>query len=177
MMVDEADIDLVGGATQSGARGMKRPSGIDRPDSMNPTPQKRRKAGPLSRDIYIKRPFSPVPSPSSSPVPPPIAAPTTELISRPDSPLPPGSPIPTGSPVVVGSIEDKEKEDDSGPLIIAESDSDSENAPVNGRVNLPESPSAPVPIAEEDIISADILQQLKPLVNGDVKGEIFQNNN
>merc|ERR550534_838839 len=170
MMVDEADIDLVGGATQSGARGMKRPSGIDRPDSMNPTPQKRRKAGPLSRDIYIKRPFSPVPSPSSSPVPPPIAAPTTELISRPDSPLPPGSPIPTGSPVVVGSIEDKEKEDDSGPLIIAESDSDSENAPVNGRVNLPESPSAPVPIAEEDIISADILQQLKPLVNGDVKG-------
>lgn len=169
MMVDEADIDLVGGAAQSGARGVKRPSGIDRPDSMNPTPQKRRKAGPLSRDIYIKRPFSPVPSPSSSPVPPPVAVATTELINRPDSPLPPGPSLPIGSPVVAGLIEDKEKEDDSSPLIIAESDSDSENVPVNGRVNLPESP-APATVVEEDVISAEIQQQPKPLVNGDVKG-------
>ena len=83
----------------------------------------------------------------------------TESTHRPDTPLP--------GTVPPALHNDKEKEEDSGALIIAESDSDGENSPVNGRANLPESPSPPV-IAEEEAVSPEI--QPKPLLNGDIKG-------
>jgi len=83
---------------------------------------------------------------------------TTESTHRPDTPLP--------GTVPPALHNDKEKEEDSGALIIAESDSDGENSPVNGRANLPESPSPPV-IAEEEAVSPEI--QPKPLLNGDIK--------
>lgn len=79
MMVDEADIDLVGGSSsQSSGRGVKRPAESPNPSPLRPS---KRKAGPLPRDLCIKRPFSPI----SSPLPP----------ASPSSPSSP-NPLPTG---------------------------------------------------------------------------------
>merc|ERR1712071_506195 len=100
-------------------------------------------------------PSSPLP-PSTIIAPPPVVM--TESTHRPDTPLP--------GTVPPALHNDKEKEEDSGALIIAESDSDGENSPVNGRANLPESPSPPV-IAEEEAVSPEI--QPKPLLHGDIK--------
>ncbi|EFX73352.1 hypothetical protein DAPPUDRAFT_188894 [Daphnia pulex] len=83
MMVDEADIDLVGGSSsQSGGRGAKRPS-----ESPNPIPFRpsKRKAGPLPRDLYIRRPFSPLSSASPSPPPSPIPMLLGDMEIRPDT--------------------------------------------------------------------------------------------
>ena len=163
MMVDEADIDLVGGASaQSGSRGIKRPA-----ESLSPMPQRpsKRKAGPLSRDICIKRPFSPIPSPCPSPNMQPVIG---ELVNRPDSPLP-GPPLPP----------QMDKEDEPGPLIIAESENDNEIPWVNGRTNnnstdvLEPFPSGPTTAAEEENPRvAPPEAPARVLVNGDVKGLI-----
>ena len=71
MMVDEADIDLIGGSSSSGGissgRGMKRML-----ESSGPRPPKR-KPGPLPKDLKIRRPFTPPSTPPSSPAPPIIA--------------------------------------------------------------------------------------------------------
>lgn len=64
--MDEADIDLVGGSAQ-GARGVKRPAESPSPSPSRPS---KRKAGPLPRDVYVRRPsLSPSPSPPPSPAP------------------------------------------------------------------------------------------------------------
>lgn len=114
MMVDEADIDLVGGgnSTQSG-RGIKRPA-----ESPSPTPSRpsKRKVGPLSRDICIKRPFTPVSSPAASPSPPIQPLIGEFQTARPDSPVPElNSPIQL-NPVVIPD------EDVDRPLVIADYD-------------------------------------------------------
>ena len=73
MMVDEADIDLVGGGSAQGARGIKRPAESPSPSPSRPS---KRKAGPLPRDVYVRRPsLSPSPSPPPSPAPAAPASP------------------------------------------------------------------------------------------------------
>uniref|UniRef100_A0A0A9WP85 Integrator complex subunit 6-A n=2 Tax=Lygus hesperus TaxID=30085 RepID=A0A0A9WP85_LYGHE len=84
MMVDEADIDLVGGPGSSG-RGIKRSL-----DGANPSRPNKRKPGPIPRDVTVRRPPTPL-SPSSE----------TSALSSPPSPMhvptmdssPPGSPV------------------------------------------------------------------------------------
>lgn len=70
MMVDEADMDIVG-TTSSASKGIKRalPSsdGVG-PQSPRPLHNKR-KPGPIPRDVVVRRPTTPVPSPPSSPIP------------------------------------------------------------------------------------------------------------
>ena len=173
MMVDEADIDLVGGSsTQSGGggRGVKRPA-----ESPSPTPPRpsKRKAGPLSRDICIRRPFSPASSPPplspispsqmspSSPQPSPAAL---ELPTRPDSPLP-GATLPVLYSSTVSSVD---SEDESGPLVIAEFDDDappeSRSVLVNGKT-----PSSPMDKAPE-IFPSNTLPNVQALVPDDDSG-------
>lgn len=124
MMVDEADIDLVGGsATQSGGRGIKRPAESPSPSPLRPS---KRKAGPLSRDVCIRRPFSPVSSSNASNVP--LGSNTSnqsipsllDLQTRPDSPLPGACSSVLYSP----STASIDSEEESGSLVIAEYDTD-----------------------------------------------------
>ncbi|XP_066603070.1 integrator complex subunit 6 isoform X2 [Prorops nasuta] len=73
MMVDEADIDMVGATSSTSKGGLKRsipPSdGGGGPSSLRPPPNKR-KPGPIPKDVIVRRPsYSPVSSPSSSPIP------------------------------------------------------------------------------------------------------------
>ncbi|CAB0020904.1 unnamed protein product [Nesidiocoris tenuis] len=79
MMVDEADIDLVGGPSSLG-RGQKRTL-----DGTNPSRPNKRKPGPIPRDVTIQRPLTP-----ASPLGP--LSPSSPL--RPLSPSPPASPTP-----------------------------------------------------------------------------------
>lgn len=74
MMVDEADIDLVGGSSPS--RGQKRISVESPPGS--PRPHKR-KPGPLPPDLPIRRPVTP-------PVIPSLTSLTTAVVPLPSSP-------------------------------------------------------------------------------------------
>lgn len=127
MMVDEADIDLVAGSSsQSSGRGVKRPA-----ESLNPIPPRpsKRKAGPLPRDLCVRRPFSPMPSsPPSTSSPPPVTF-VGEQHVRPDSPLPS-----VVFPIFPLSIASVDCEEESGSLVIAdvENDTTTETAVENG---------------------------------------------
>lgn len=64
MMVDEADIDLVGGAGNAGGgqvRGLKRPAPVEMGAALGPRQAKRR-PGPLPRDFPLRRVPSPAPA-------------------------------------------------------------------------------------------------------------------
>lgn len=88
MMVDEADIDLVAGGSGQTGRGIKRPA-----EALSPTPQRpsKRKAGPLSRDIVLRRPFSPAPSSPTSFSSAPSSPASSPVSSRASTPVPPAS--------------------------------------------------------------------------------------
>lgn len=80
MMVDEADIDLVGGGTGSHGKGSKR-SAESLPSSPRPN---KRKPGPIPKDVLVKRPTTPPPLPPvlipEAPLPPILAVqPTLHL--------------------------------------------------------------------------------------------------
>lgn len=91
MMVDEADVDLMGagGGASGGGRGSKRPAEAQ---ATTGRPNKRRR-GPLPHDFTLQRvrrsPSStPCTSPASTPPSSPCPSPAPSL-SPPDSPLPP----------------------------------------------------------------------------------------
>ncbi|XP_039274960.1 integrator complex subunit 6 [Nilaparvata lugens] len=73
MMVDEADIDLVGGSSPH-RTGTKRNAG----DAISsPRPTSKRKPGPIPKDVLVRRPCpSPSPPPSPASPPPPASPPT-----------------------------------------------------------------------------------------------------
>ncbi|XP_057380778.1 integrator complex subunit 6-like [Daphnia carinata] len=157
MMVDEADIDLVGGsASQTSGRGTKRPA-----ESPNPIPFRpsKRKAGPLPRDLCVRRPFTPLSSASTSPSPPPSPIPSLpgDVQIRPDSHLPgvnsPVFPSPT--------IDHFDSEDESHSLVIAECNIDAppETSLVNGLTKTT-STLEDVPPCELQIIISPSLQAL-----------------
>ncbi|XP_046654830.1 integrator complex subunit 6-like isoform X2 [Daphnia pulicaria] len=179
MMVDEADIDLVGGSSaQSGGRGAKRPS-----ESPNPIPFRpsKRKAGPLPRDLYIRRPFSPLSSASPSPPPSPIPMLLGDMEIRPDSPLPSVN-SPVFSSPTIGHVD---SEDESDSLVIADYSIDppAETSLLNGtsKCTLMEDPPIDNPIVTPfplqtltengTIGSPDTLASTMTnhLVNGDIK--------
>ncbi|XP_029175550.1 integrator complex subunit 6 isoform X1 [Nylanderia fulva] len=73
MMVDEADIDIVGATSSTSKSGLKRT--LPQPDgggssSPRPPPNKR-KPGPIPKDVIVRRPSysSPINTPPSSPIP------------------------------------------------------------------------------------------------------------
>lgn len=72
MMVDEADIDMVGATSSASKGGMKRaltPSEGGVSPALRPPPNKR-KPGPIPKDVTVKRPSkSPSSSASNSPIP------------------------------------------------------------------------------------------------------------
>jgi integrator complex subunit 6 len=182
MMVDEADIDLVGGSSsQTGGRGAKRPA-----ESPNPIPFRpsKRKAGPLPRDLYIRRPFSPLTSTSPSPPPSPMPMLLGDMEIRPDSPLPSvHSPI-FPSPII-GRVD---SEDESDSLVIEDYgiDPTADTSLLNGtsKCALTEDTptdhqivaSSPVQVmpGNGNVISPDTLASSSTitnhLVNGDIKG-------
>lgn len=86
MMIDEADIDLVGGG---GNPAMNRKRVLP-PDALA-GPKPKRKPGPLPRDFAIQRPYSPSSPMSLTPPPSPLSSP-------PASPLPSTSSMPNSSP-------------------------------------------------------------------------------
>lgn len=72
MMVDEADIDIVGATSSTSKGGLKRTlpqsDGGSSP-SLRPSPNKR-KPGPIPKDVIVRRPsYSPTNTPPSSPIP------------------------------------------------------------------------------------------------------------
>lgn len=67
MMVDEADIDLVGGSSPHRS-GSKRNAG----EPLSPRPPNKRKPGPIPRDVLVRRP-APSPSPPPRLSPPPLS--------------------------------------------------------------------------------------------------------
>ncbi|RWS30395.1 integrator complex subunit 6-like protein [Leptotrombidium deliense] len=87
MMVDEADIDLVGGG-QSPLRSQKRIL-----ESPTPISKFKRRPGPIPKDFLIQRPYSPNSSPCSSPMhspsfpDDPVIIPTKPLDTSPDHSL------------------------------------------------------------------------------------------
>ena len=184
MMVDEADIDLVGGgnSTQSGSRGIKRPAESPSPSPSRPS---KRKVGPLSRDICIRRPFSPASSPPLSQSPPPHSPIVGESQTRPDSPLPESN-----SPVIFHSTVIIQDEEEHRPLVIAEYDSaiPNELSPqVNGRTESSLHEQYPIPFdnglsiasdfdsnrtSPEESLSAISLLTSR-LVNGDSRGKKY----
>lgn len=179
-MVDEADIDLVGGSSsQTGGRGAKRPSESPSPIPFRPS---KRKAGPLPRDLYIRRPFSPLSSASPSPPPSPIPMLLGDMEIRPDSPLPSvNSPI-FSSPTI-GRVD---SEDESDSLVIADYSIDppAETSLLNGTSKctlIEDTPTdhqivtpSPLQILTENgtTMSPDTLTSTMTnhLVNGDIKG-------
>ncbi|KAL2731403.1 integrator complex subunit 6 [Vespula squamosa] len=72
MMVDEADIDIVGAASSTSKGGIKRslpPSDGGGTPVPRPPPNKR-KPGPIPKDVIVRRPsYSPANTPPSSPIP------------------------------------------------------------------------------------------------------------
>lgn len=73
MMVDEADIDIVGATSSTSKSGLKRTlpqSDGGGPSSPRPPPNKR-KPGPIPKDVIVRRPSysSPTNTPPSSPIP------------------------------------------------------------------------------------------------------------
>ncbi|XP_012284732.1 integrator complex subunit 6 isoform X2 [Orussus abietinus] len=72
MMVDEADIDMVGATSSTSKGGLKRtlpPSDSGGPPAPRPPPNKR-KPGPIPKDVIVRRPsYSPTSTPPSSPIP------------------------------------------------------------------------------------------------------------
>lgn len=71
MMVDEADIDIVGATSSTSKSGLKRTlPQSDGPSSPRPPPNKR-KPGPIPKDVIVRRPSysSPSNTPPSSPIP------------------------------------------------------------------------------------------------------------
>uniref|UniRef100_A0A8D9AIE5 Integrator complex subunit 6-A n=1 Tax=Cacopsylla melanoneura TaxID=428564 RepID=A0A8D9AIE5_9HEMI len=119
MMVDEADIDLVGGGGGSPHKG----GGSKRSSSGDVTPRlaSKRKPGPIPRHVTVKRQrtsstsslesegSTPPPSPAPSP-PPPSLSPCPSPLSSPSSPYPMSNGLPDPVP----------DEDTGGPLTIAE---------------------------------------------------------
>lgn len=90
MMVDEADIDLVGGGGGgggggSGQRASKRSSSVRSAGQIlvdsNRGPPNKRKPGPIPRDMVVRRPQSPSPGVSLTP-------PCSPYPSPPSSPVP-----------------------------------------------------------------------------------------
>jgi integrator complex subunit 6 len=170
MMVDEADdIDLVGGSSsQSGGHGAKRPS-----ESPNPIPVRpsKRKAGPLPRDFFFRRPFSPLSLASPSPQPSPIPMLLGDMEIRPDSPLPNVN-SPMFSSPTVGRV-DSEDESDS-LLVIADYSIDppAETSLLNGtsKCTLTEDPPggnivmpSPLQTLTENGTILRLIQKSKPL--------------
>ncbi|XP_001605799.2 integrator complex subunit 6-B isoform X2 [Nasonia vitripennis] len=100
MMVDEADIDMVG-ATSSASKGLKRSlanseaGGLGSGGGLNSSrPPSKRKPGPIPKDIMVRRPsYSPTNTPPGSPVP------WSDHVKRPTSPLFPPTPATTTAPV------------------------------------------------------------------------------
>ena len=201
-MVDEADIDLVGGSSsQSGGRGVKRPAESPNPIPLRPS---KRKAGPLPRDLCVRRPFSPMspsspspppsPLPLPSPSPSPSASPPTSLLIgdlqvRPDSPLP-GVTSPMFSPPAIGSA-DCDHESDS--LVIADyiADSSPETSLLNGtskctsvdeetpydQLTITSTPLQVLPESEPETTPETLVSVLPittRLVNGEAKGISFK---
>nr|CAG4641352.1 EOG090X0IT3 [Eulimnadia texana] len=79
MMVDEADIDLVGGsAGHGGGRSAKRAAEASNAVAQRPS---KRKPGPLSRDITLRRSPSPAPRPPSPSLFPPYLPPPASPVS------------------------------------------------------------------------------------------------
>lgn len=71
MMVDEADIDMVG-ATSSTSKGLKRtlPASDGGGSLASKPPPNKRKPGPIPKDVVVRRPsYTPTNTPPSSPVP------------------------------------------------------------------------------------------------------------
>lgn len=116
MMVDEADIDLVAGSSsQSSSRGVKRPAESPNPIPMRPS---KRKAGPLPRDLCIKRPFSPF-CPSSPTLAGPETLPTGDTSTKSHT-LPPNNILPVfPTPSVSHTNSVLDSDDEFGPLVIA----------------------------------------------------------
>lgn len=178
--MDEADIDLVGGSSsQSSGRGVKRPAESPNPIPLRPS---KRKAGPLPRDLCVRRPFSPMPS--SSPSSPSSATPITSLLA--ELPVRPDSPIPSvTSPTFSPSIG-RDSEEESGSLVIADyDDTPDETSFLNGTSKpvedtpcehqtvtstsvqvLPESESVTTP----DLLVTAPLFTSNHLLNGETKG-------
>ncbi|XP_014272900.1 integrator complex subunit 6 isoform X1 [Halyomorpha halys] len=100
MMVDEADIDLVGGGGSGSPRGQKRP--LVEPGSGRPN---KRKPGPIPKDVVVRRPPTPPPtpppSPSSAPSPPPPVLSVQKPPTPPPPPLPPQQSPPSLPPMLV----------------------------------------------------------------------------
>ncbi|XP_046651323.1 integrator complex subunit 6-like isoform X2 [Daphnia pulicaria] len=169
MMVDAADIDLVGGSSsQSGGHGAKRPS-----ESPNPIPVRpsKRKAGPLPRDFFFQRPFLPLSLASPSPQPSPIPMLLGDMEIRPDSPLPNVN-SPMFSSPTVGRV-DSEDESDS-LLVIADYSIDppAETSLLNGtsKCTLTEDPPggnivmpSPLQTLTENGTILRLIQKSKPL--------------
>ncbi len=185
MMVDEADIDLVGGSSsQSGGRGVKRPAESPNPIPLRPS---KRKAGPLPRDLCVRRPFSPMPPSSPSQSPPASTAPLLigDLQVRPDSHLP-GVTSPIFPSPSIGSVD---SEDESDSLVIADYivDPPSETSLLNGtskcnpgdettpcdQQTVSSIPLQVLPENEPETSSETIVSVPPPsnrLVNGETKG-------
>ncbi|XP_049832476.1 integrator complex subunit 6-like [Schistocerca gregaria] len=95
MMVDEADIDLVGsgsgghGASGSHRSGTKRTASHSGIDPGSPRPPSKRKPGPIPKDVVVRRPSSPLPSLSPSRSPPSSPAHVWSTPGFAADPLPP----------------------------------------------------------------------------------------
>ena len=105
MMVDEADMDLVGSGSSTHGTGSSHRSSTKRnssqmSDPSSPRLPSKRKPGPIPRHVVVRRPSSP--SPSSSPLPSPNSSPCpSPLWFAPDPPPPLLTPVtPSG---VLGS--------------------------------------------------------------------------
>ncbi|XP_011505090.1 PREDICTED: integrator complex subunit 6-B [Ceratosolen solmsi marchali] len=96
MMVDEADIDIVG-ATSSASKGLKRSLAVAEAGNLGPggglnssRPPSKRKPGPIPKDVTVRRPsYSPPNTPPGSPIP------WSDDIKGPTSPPLPPPPCPS----------------------------------------------------------------------------------
>lgn len=174
MMVDEADIDMVGATSSASKGGMKRaltPTEGGVSPALRPPPNKR-KPGPIPKDVTVKRPIkSPSSSPSNSPIP------WLEDVKPPSllPPLPPLPPSPLNSSVINNANSD---------LISSALSSPYPNSPeklVNGITEILMTPIFE-PIAVEPLTNhLDIPPILTPVVNNvdslklEVKTERIEN--
>ncbi|XP_020294202.1 integrator complex subunit 6 isoform X2 [Pseudomyrmex gracilis] len=154
MMVDEADIDIVGATSSTTKGGLKRslPQSDSGGSSSPRPPPNKRKPGPIPKDVIVRRPsYSPINTPPSSPIPWLIEDAKNQLVTPTDTSLPPvltGN-LPNASPAHTGSVP-------------------SSSAPEKLMNGLAEMPTIPVfePIPVEHINNhMDTPPVLTPIVN------------
>ena len=161
MMVDEADIDILGSASST-TRGLKRSFSLSDVGNLNPNggpnSSRKRKPGPIPKEVTIKRPTSsPFNTPPSSPIP------WSEEIKYPASP--PMPPPPLSSSIKANGNSTVPMSAVTTPSALVNSASIPEQKLVNGDISIGSGVYDVDISSDDDIIAADLPNNIEAVAS------------